>query len=243
MPQDSDYNFGRVAMKKGLLNQEQLDDCVEVLMALERAGSEKRLWEVAARKGYMKRAEIKDMLETMGNKESSPANTAESVDSAAITAPDGEDGKEAEIPWDISLDAEVQPATDLWSRQMIDPLAVPSPPEEKKVDLGPGKLQLRCIQGADTGKVFVLMKITTVIGRDADADMVLTSPAVSRLHAEVVMGKRQVVARDLKSKNGIYVKGVLVKESVLRVGETLRIGKCILTLERVAPEKKTGEGD
>lgn len=243
MPQDMDYNFGRMAVKKGLLNQGQFEDCVEVLMALERADSEKRLWEVAARKGYMKQTEIESLLETMGHQGQSSAHTAKSVDSAAITVSGREAEEEADIPWDISLDAEVQPVTDLWSRQRSDPLAVPLPPEEKPVDLGPGKLQLRCIRGADTGQVFVLMKTTTVIGRDVNADVTLKSPAVSRLHAEVVMGKRQVVARDLKSRNGIYVKGVLVKESVLQVGETLRIGKCVLMLERVASEEKTGEGD
>jgi pSer/pThr/pTyr-binding forkhead associated (FHA) protein len=53
MPTDQDYKFGRLAVGASLLKQEQLEECVEILVALEQVGSKQRLWDVLERKGYM----------------------------------------------------------------------------------------------------------------------------------------------------------------------------------------------
>jgi len=225
MPQDIDYAFGNMAVGLGYLRQEELEDGIEVLVALERAGSGKRLWEVVARKGYMKPSEVEEVLGRVRN------GTLSSVDTHVAEAPPDEEAGEGPLKWDISLDTEVQPVTDPWGGGESDASAGPAPQEE--VSLGPGKVRLRCVRGPEAGKVFVLGKTKTLIGRDAHADIVLADASASRRHAEVVMGKRRVVVRDLGSRNGVYVNRVLVKESVLRFGEKLRVGKCVLVMEKV----------
>ena len=61
MPQEMDYEFGRTAVSRGQLSQAQLEECIEVMVALERVGSRQRLWDIVARKGYMTEAEIADL--------------------------------------------------------------------------------------------------------------------------------------------------------------------------------------
>jgi len=53
MPEEMDYAFGRRAVSLGKLSQAKLEECVEVLVALERVGSRKRLWDILLGKGYM----------------------------------------------------------------------------------------------------------------------------------------------------------------------------------------------
>ncbi len=53
MPLEADYEFGKSAVAAGQLSQDYLEECIEVLVALERVGSQKRLWDIVVRKGYM----------------------------------------------------------------------------------------------------------------------------------------------------------------------------------------------
>ncbi len=71
---------------------------------------------------------------------------------------------------------------------------------------------------------------TTVIGRDAKADIVLPVSAVSRRHAEVEREGDAYVVRDLGSRNGIFVNGHPVTEATLEPLDELRIGDAILKL-------------
>ena len=54
---------------------------------------------------------------------------------------------------------------------------------------------------------FSLARGTTVIGRDAAADIVLPVTAVSRRHAELTKHGNTFVVRDLGSRNGTLVNG------------------------------------
>jgi DNA-binding NtrC family response regulator len=71
---------------------------------------------------------------------------------------------------------------------------------------------------------------TTVVGRDASADIVLAVSAVSRRHAELSLQNGEYVVRDLGSRNGILVNGHPVEESVLEPLDELRIGDAVLKL-------------
>jgi pSer/pThr/pTyr-binding forkhead associated (FHA) protein len=71
-----------------------------------------------------------------------------------------------------------------------------------------------------------------VIGRSPLSDVVLTADAqVSRTHAVLERIADRWVVRDVGSRNGTYVNGEQVRESVwLRAGDELRIGKSLLVL-------------
>jgi DNA-binding NtrC family response regulator len=77
---------------------------------------------------------------------------------------------------------------------------------------------------------WALDKETTIIGRDAGADIVLPVSAVSRRHAEVRREGDEYVARDLGSRNGILINGHPAAEAALEPLDELRIGDAILKL-------------
>ncbi len=75
---------------------------------------------------------------------------------------------------------------------------------------------------------FLLPGERHVIGRDAGSvDLVLKAPAVSRVHAEVIRDGRNLVVRDLESRNGVLVNGRKVASARLEPLDEVRIGDAI----------------
>jgi pSer/pThr/pTyr-binding forkhead associated (FHA) protein len=66
---------------------------------------------------------------------------------------------------------------------------------------------------------------TMIVGRDPACDISETNdPLMSRRHAAFNAGPREVIVRDLGSRNGILVNGVKTPESVLKSGDVVQIG-------------------
>jgi DNA-binding winged helix-turn-helix (wHTH) protein len=79
-----------------------------------------------------------------------------------------------------------------------------------------------------------------IIGRDADAAVVLDSPSVSRRHARVRIEDGQATFEDLGSKNGSHVAGQRIHEPVaLRDGDAITVGIVTLTFRMVRPALPT----
>src|SRR5262245_32909942 len=77
-----------------------------------------------------------------------------------------------------------------------------------------------------------------VIGRDAEVDIRVDEPEVSRRHARLeVTGAGDLRVVDLDSANGTLVGGKLVRNdaAVVRPGEPLRIGRTVLTAHTTSP--------
>jgi hypothetical protein len=70
------------------------------------------------------------------------------------------------------------------------------------------------------------------IGRQADNDLVVTDPGVSRHHAEVTSERGTCALRDLGSTNGTLVNGTRVSEHVLRDGDRVQIGSSVIEFRR-----------
>jgi hypothetical protein len=70
------------------------------------------------------------------------------------------------------------------------------------------------------------------IGRQADNDLVLVDPGVSRHHAEVIKEGRTCTLHDLGSTNGTYVNGGVVTEHVLRDGDRVTLGSAVVEFRR-----------
>ena len=100
-------------------------------------------------------------------------------------------------------------------------------------------LYFTVIEGADFGRIFLLEKIETVLGRSDDADIKVNDEKVSRHHLKVslVESKTQenalphAVIRDLNSTNGVFINGVRVSEQELRSGDKVKIGETILRFD------------
>ncbi len=86
------------------------------------------------------------------------------------------------------------------------------------------KASLEVVQGPDRGLVLDFPRGSLVIGRDL-ADLRLSDPQVSRKHAVVeVLSTDQFYVKDLASKNGTAVNGILVKVARLRPGDSIQVG-------------------
>jgi hypothetical protein len=82
-----------------------------------------------------------------------------------------------------------------------------------------------------TGRTCELRADKTTIGRNEDNTFQIADPSVSSHHCEVVLKGEEVRVRDLNSTNGTYINGVTTTESVLKVGEILRLGQVQMRLE------------
>jgi DNA-binding NtrC family response regulator len=75
------------------------------------------------------------------------------------------------------------------------------------------------------------------IGSHELNDLIIDEPTVSRFHCEIVAGADGVTIVDLKSRNGVIVGDVQVREAVLRGPSAIRIGRSLLRFEPVTDRR------
>ncbi len=92
-----------------------------------------------------------------------------------------------------------------------------------------GQLKVtRCPDVTQVGRVWPLRGETTMVGRDPDNFIALNDPDVSRHHARIDVRAAQHTIIDLEATNGTMVNGQKVKESPLRIGDTILLGSTAL---------------
>ncbi|MGD9903045.1 MAG: FHA domain-containing protein, partial [Vicinamibacterales bacterium] len=75
------------------------------------------------------------------------------------------------------------------------------------------------------GRTILLGTGTNTVGRDADCDVYLNDPSVSRLHARIAVDGRDATVEDLDSKNGTTLRGAPVTgRAALADGDALTFG-------------------
>ena len=74
-----------------------------------------------------------------------------------------------------------------------------------------------------------------VVGRDVDNDVPLPFSDVSRRHVEIRKEGPILVARDLGSRNGIYLNGEPAAAGPLGPGDFLRVGECLAVVGAATP--------
>jgi pSer/pThr/pTyr-binding forkhead associated (FHA) protein len=82
-----------------------------------------------------------------------------------------------------------------------------------------------------TGRAHELKVDKTTIGRVEDNAFQIAEPSVSSHHCEVLLRGNEVVVKDLNSTNGTFINDEKITESVLKPGNTLRLGHIELRLE------------
>src|SRR5690349_21250885 len=70
----------------------------------------------------------------------------------------------------------------------------------------------------------------TTIGRVDDNTFQIADPSVSSHHCEILLRGSDVVVKDLNSTNGSFINGEKITETVLKPGQTLRLGQIELQL-------------
>ena len=86
------------------------------------------------------------------------------------------------------------------------------------------EIRLLAVRGNAAGTEFVLAGSVVRLGRGGDNDIVLDDTNCSRSHAELIFERGSYRARDLGSRNGIYVNGQKISEVALKDGDLLRLG-------------------
>ncbi|HEY4395465.1 MAG TPA: FHA domain-containing protein [Polyangia bacterium] len=87
-----------------------------------------------------------------------------------------------------------------------------------------GQPHLVVVEGEGVGRVFVLSKPTTTIGRDPAGDVVLPHATVSLHHAAITAHGDRIVASDLGSRNGTFVGVERIVRRQLAAGDLIAIG-------------------
>lgn len=95
-----------------------------------------------------------------------------------------------------------------------------------------GCLALVAVSGPYMNQRFTFSPGSVRIGRDAGCAILLSwDTMVSRNHAELAWSGSGWVARDLGSRNGLWVNGVRTAEHVLNVGDQIGVGQTWLRVE------------
>jgi two-component system, NtrC family, response regulator GlrR len=69
------------------------------------------------------------------------------------------------------------------------------------------------------------------IGSHASNDVVIDDPTVSRFHCEIHVDGSRAFVRDLESRNGTVVDGVLTRDAFLRAGSIINVGRASLRFQ------------
>jgi len=105
----------------------------------------------------------------------------------------------------------------------------PRAPAEKLALPQDVKLSLAVIAGPDAGRMFLIEKPRTVIGREG-VDLALDDPEISRQHAAVEVAGERVTVIDLGSANGVQVGDQSVAEAPLENQAEFTVGGSTLML-------------
>jgi len=95
--------------------------------------------------------------------------------------------------------------------------------------------KLQVLSGSSAGQSYELKVDTTTVGRVEDNAFQIADPSVSSHHCEILLKGADVVIRDLNSTNGSFINGEKITESVLKLGQTLRLGQIELRIDDGSP--------
>lgn len=114
--------------------------------------------------------------------------------------------------------------------QSFTPVKVEDAAFAEQDDVGETKrYDLKVVRGPQTGVDITLHEGKLSMGRDPRCDIFLNDMTVSRVHAELEIGKDGCILRDMSSFNGVWVNDRLVETCLLKSGDLIQIGAfCLL---------------
>jgi DNA-binding NtrC family response regulator len=102
---------------------------------------------------------------------------------------------------------------------------------------GDGAFSLSVVDGPDKGLSLVIdgsQEMEVIVGQSPVCRLKVSDVTVSRRHAALEVSGARLRIRDLGSRNGTFINGVLVAEAFAVGGERIRLGATTLLVSRVA---------
>lgn len=96
------------------------------------------------------------------------------------------------------------------------------------IELQMNHLTFQVLEGMERGRVLADLAAPLTIGREEDNAIQLNDERVSRFHAKVQEDGGRILLTDLQSTNGTRVNGHPIQMHVLRIGDQVSIGRCLL---------------
>lgn len=87
---------------------------------------------------------------------------------------------------------------------------------------------IQVLEGLERGRVYGALPLPVSIGREEENTVRLNDDRVSRFHAKMQANGDRVILTDLGSTNGTRVNGRPVQVRLLRPGDQVTIGRCLL---------------
>ena len=84
------------------------------------------------------------------------------------------------------------------------------------------------LEGLERGRVFEALPLPVTIGREEENTVRLNDERISRFHIKLQEDRGRVILTDLDSTNGTRVNGRTVSMRVLRAGDQVAVGRCLL---------------
>ncbi|WP_437185981.1 FHA domain-containing protein [Planctomicrobium sp. SH668] len=92
------------------------------------------------------------------------------------------------------------------------------------------QVSFQVVEGIEAGRIFRDLTPPVTIGREDDNDIQLNDERISRFHAKIQEEAGRVILTDLDSTNGTRVNGHPIRLRVLRNGDLIMIGRCVLLM-------------
>ena len=90
------------------------------------------------------------------------------------------------------------------------------------------EITIQVLEGLERGRVFESLETPVTIGREDDNSIQLNDERVSRFHSKIQEDGDRIILTDLDSTNGTRVNGRPIQLRVLRPGDQVAIGRCLL---------------
>ena len=90
------------------------------------------------------------------------------------------------------------------------------------------KITIQVLEGLERGRVFGSLDTPVTIGREDDNSIQLNDERISRFHSKIQEDGQRIILTDLDSTNGTRVNGRPIQLRVLKPGDQVAIGRCLL---------------
>jgi hypothetical protein len=107
-------------------------------------------------------------------------------------------------------------------------------------------ITIQVLEGLERGRCYDDLETPVTIGREEENTIRLNDERVSRFHAKLQEDAGRVILTDLDSTNGTRVNGRPVQMRVLKPGDQVSIGRCLLLFgsrDEIAARAEKGKAD